>query len=255
MATEEHRPLIHVEHLSRDYQLGQTVVHALRDVSLDVSPGELVAVMGASGSGKSTFMNLLGCLDRPTSGVYLLDGIDVAELDADALAYLRNRNIGFVFQGFNLLPRMSAFENVTLPMVYAGVPSDVMALRGAAALAAVGLANRGGHRPAEMSGGEQQRVAIARALVNGPALILADEPTGNLDSRTSKEIVALLQELNRHGITMVVVTHEPDIAAHFGRTIRFLDGRVVEDRRNPAPLDAARELAEGAKDEAVEAGA
>jgi putative ABC transport system ATP-binding protein len=242
MATPS-EPTIRVEGLSKDYWLGSNVVHALRDVTLDVLPGELVGVMGASGSGKSTFMNILGCLDRPTAGTYRLEGLDTAALSADELADVRNGKIGFVFQGFNLLSRMSARANVRLPLVYAGVPAELAERRAEAALAAVGLADRGDHRPSEMSGGEQQRVAIARALVNGPSLILADEPTGNLDSRTSLEIVAILQQLNAHGITLVVVTHEPDIAAHFGRVVRFHDGRLVEDRRNQAPLEAAAELA------------
>jgi putative ABC transport system ATP-binding protein len=206
------------------------VVHALRSVSVDVHPGEFVAVMGTSGSGKSTFMNILGCLDRPTAGTYQLDGIDVASLTKDDLALLRNRKIGFVFQGFNLLPRLTARDNVMLPMLYAGVPRQLMEQRADAALQAVGLGQRGDHRPVEMSGGQQQRAAIARALVNGPSLILADEPTGNLDSRTSVEVMAILQELNDRGITIVLVTHEPDIAEYCRRVVRFRDGRVVEDR-------------------------
>jgi putative ABC transport system ATP-binding protein len=237
-------PTIRVEGLSKDYARGPNVVHALRGVSLEVHPGEFVAVMGASGSGKSTFMNILGCLDRPTAGVYELDGIDVAGLAKDDLALLRNRKIGFVFQGFNLLPRLTARGNVMLPMLYAGVPHELMERRADAALAAVGLADRGDHRPVEMSGGQQQRAAIARALVNGPSLLLADEPTGNLDSRTSVEVMAIFQELNLHGITIVLVTHEPDIAEFCSRVVRFRDGRVIEDRRSESPKRAARVLAE-----------
>ncbi len=237
-------PAIHVEHLAKDYVLAAGVVHALRDVTLEVASGEFVAVMGASGSGKSTFMNLLGCLDRPTGGTYVLDGIDVAHLDADSLAAVRNRKVGFVFQGFNLLPRMTALGNVGLPMVYAGLSNAAIQQRSLAALAAVGLADRADHRPAQMSGGQQQRVAIARALVNGPTIILADEPTGNLDSRTSVEVMAILQGLNQRGITIVVVTHEPDIALFCKRSVRFRDGRVIEDVRNPNPRSAASILAE-----------
>lgn len=244
IAMSSRPPAIHVEHLSKDYVLSAGVVHALRDVTLDVEAGEFVAVMGASGSGKSTFMNLLGCLDRPTTGSYVLDGIDVAHLDADSLAQVRNRKVGFVFQGFNLLPRMSALGNVSLPMVYAGLSNEVIHQRALAALAAVGLADRSDHRPAQMSGGQQQRVAIARALVNGPTIILADEPTGNLDSRTSVEVIAILQGLNQRGITIVIVTHEPDIATFCKRAVRFRDGRVIEDSRNPNPRVAATVLSE-----------
>jgi len=243
MATlERHDPIIHVEDLTKDYTLGPFVVHALRGVSLDVYPGEFVAVMGASGSGKSTFMNLLGCLDRPTSGSYMLEGLDVAQLSSNELAAVRNRKIGFVFQGFNLLPRMSAQANVALPMAYAGVTRETSERRSTAALAAVGLADRGSHRPSELSGGQQQRVAIARALVNSPAIILADEPTGNLDSRTSVEIMAILQQLNAHGITIVMVTHESDISSFCSRVVRFHDGQVVDDSIQ-VPRDAAAVLA------------
>ncbi len=237
-------PSIHVEHLTKDYHLGDNVVHALRGVTLEVCPGEFVAVMGASGSGKSTFMNLIGCLDRPTSGVYLLDGLDVANLMADDLALVRNRKVGFIFQGFNLLPRMTALGNVMLPMIYAGVPHQMMEERALAALAAVGLEDRADHRPSEMSGGQQQRVAIARSLVNGPSIILADEPTGNLDSRTSIEVMAILQKLNAQGITIVLVTHEPDIATYCKRVVRFRDGRVIQDQANERRRLAAAALAE-----------
>jgi putative ABC transport system ATP-binding protein len=243
-------PTIHVEHLTKDYVLAAGVVHALRDVTLEVRAGEMVAVMGASGSGKSTFMNLLGCLDRPTSGTYLLDGIDVSHLDSDSLAFVRNRKVGFVFQGFNLLPRMTALGNVALPMVYAGLSSEAIHRRALAALEAVGLADRADHRPAQMSGGQQQRAAIARALVNGPTMILADEPTGNLDSRTSVEVMAILQQLHQRGITIVLVTHEADIAAYCKRSVRFRDGRVIEDKVNHRPRNAVAALAELAAEDA-----
>ena len=234
--------VIQVTDMTKDYSRGSNVVHALRSVSLEVHQGEFVAVMGPSGSGKSTFMNVLGCLDRPTSGSYILDGEDVTKLKPTQLADLRNRKLGFIFQGFNLLPRMTALENVALPMVYAGIPGAMRRRRAEVAMEAVGLAARMHHRPNEMSGGQQQRVAIARSLVNAPSLILADEPTGNLDSRTSVEIMAILQRLNQAGATIVLVTHEPDIADHCSRTVVFKDGVVVSDQRNRRIISAAEEL-------------
>jgi putative ABC transport system ATP-binding protein len=234
--------LIRVADLSRTYRLGEVEVAALRGVSLGIGRGECVAVMGPSGSGKSTFMNLLGCLDRPDGGRYFLNGEDVSRLDADQLAAVRNRTLGFVFQNFNLLPRASALENVELPLVYAGVPAAERHRRAVEKLDRVGLAARAGHLPSQLSGGQQQRVAIARALVNEPALILADEPTGALDSRTSVELMALFQDLNAQGITLVLVTHEPDIAAYARRLLVFRDGRLVEDRPVEAPRSAAAAL-------------
>jgi putative ABC transport system ATP-binding protein len=225
-------PLIEVRDLWRVYELGETKVAALQGVSLEIARGELVAVMGASGSGKSTFMNVLGCLDRPTSGSYRLGGRDVAGLSSDERAAIRNRELGFVFQSFNLVPRTSALENVELPLVYGGVPPAEQRERARAALRAVGLEGREGHLPSQLSGGQQQRVAIARALVNRPSLLLADEPTGNLDTRTSLELLALFQQLNREeGITIVLVTHEHDIASYAGRVVSFRDGQIVSDQR------------------------
>ncbi len=222
-------PLIETQGMVKDYRLGSHTVHALRGVSVTIQPAEFVAVMGPSGSGKSTFMNLLGCLDTPTAGRYLLDGKDISNLNGDRLAAIRNKKIGFVFQTFNLLPRMTALENVELPLLYEGTPPRDRRSTARARLEAVGLADRSHHLPAQLSGGQQQRVAIARALINAPALILADEPTGNLDTRTSVEIMALFQRLNRSGITIVLVTHEADIAQYAGRILSFRDGRLIKD--------------------------
>ncbi len=226
--------LIRTRELVKVYRMGDTEIRALDQVSVDVARGEFVAVMGPSGSGKSTFMNMVGCLDRPTSGQYLLDQKDVSKLAADELAAVRNRSIGFVFQQFNLLARTPAVENVELPLVYAGVEKKKRTETAMAMLERVGLRERAHHHPAQLSGGQQQRVAIARALVTEPLLILADEPTGALDSKTSLEIMALLQALNRQGMTVVLVTHETDIARYAGRILVFRDGRVVQDERNRA---------------------
>ncbi len=226
-------PLIAVRELTKHYDMGDFTVRALRGVSLEIGQGEFVAVMGPSGSGKSTFMHLVGCLDRPTSGDYLLDGISVAELDRDERAEIRNGKIGFVFQGFNLLARTSALENVELPLAYAGVGGRARHDRALAALEAVGLSDRAGHFPNQLSGGQQQRVAIARALVTGAPLLLADEPTGNLDSRTSEEIMGLLVSMNEErALTIVLVTHETDIAEFAKRVVVFKDGRIESDRLN-----------------------
>lgn len=237
-ADNQGKPLIVVHNLHKTYQLGQTLVHALRGVSLEVSPGEFIAVRGPSGSGKSTFMNLIGCLDRPTQGSYWLAGRQVSHLSPQEQARIRNRLIGFVFQGFNLLARASAKSNVELPMIYAGLSKDQRERRARQALHLVGLGSRMEHKPAQLSGGQQQRVAIARALVNSPSLLLADEPTGNLDSRTSVEIMAVLQALNRQGLTIVMVTHEPDIAEYTTRHVVFRDGRLVRDEPVSHPRDA-----------------
>jgi putative ABC transport system ATP-binding protein len=230
----EDAPLIVVRELTKHYDMGDFTVRALRGVSLEIGQGEFVAVMGPSGSGKSTFMHLIGCLDRPTSGDYLLDGMSVAELDRDERAEIRNGKIGFVFQGFNLLSRTSALENVELPLAYTGVSGKERRQRALDALEAVGLSQRAGHFPNQLSGGQQQRVAIARALVTGAPLLLADEPTGNLDSKTSDEVMGLLVKMNEdRGITIVLVTHELDISEYAKRVVVFKDGRIAADRLNP----------------------
>jgi len=243
-------PLIETHDIAKDYALGAYVVHALRGISVEVRAGEMVAVVGPSGSGKSTFMNLLGCLDTPSAGRLLLEGRDVSRLNRDALARIRNEKVGFVFQNFNLLPRTSAWENVALPLIYSGLPRKERMARAWAKLEAVGLADRAHHHPSQLSGGQQQRVAIARALVNDPLIILADEPTGNLDSRTSVEIMALFQELNRGGITILLVTHEADIARYASRVLAFRDGRIVNDKPIEEPRRADEILA-GLPQEAV----
>ncbi|WP_373324634.1 ABC transporter ATP-binding protein [Reticulibacter mediterranei] len=242
-ADNQGRPLVVVHDIHKVYQVGQTRLHALRGISLEISPGEFVAVRGPSGSGKSTFMNIIGCLDRPTQGSYELVGRQVSQMSTRDLARVRNRLIGFVFQGFNLLSRASAKRNVELPMIYAGLTRELRERRAREALHLVGLEARMDHKPAQLSGGQQQRVAIARALVNSPSLLLADEPTGNLDSRTSIEIMAVLQALNQRGLTVVLVTHEPDIAEYTSRQIIFRDGRLVRDEPMSNPRDAQAEWA------------
>lgn len=239
------KAVIEVKEIGKRYVMGDQVVHALRGVNLTIEEGEFVAIMGPSGSGKSTFMNLIGCLDRPTSGEYLLNDQAVATMNDNQLAEIRNKYIGFVFQNFNLLPRTSAIKNVELPLMYAGVKNR--AERAKKALDIVGLGQRMNHKPSELSGGQQQRVAIARAIVNDPVLILGDEPTGNLDSRTSEEIMAVFQQLNREGKTVVIVTHEEDIARHCKRIIRFRDGKVLIDEKVENPTDA-REVIKGMVD-------
>jgi len=243
MAIPDARPVIELAHIHKTYTMGDVQVHALRGVSLTIREGEFVAIMGASGSGKSTTMNILGCLDRPTKGTYVLDGQDVSEMSKDERADIRSRKIGFVFQGFNLLSRTSALENVELPMLYAGVSSAERHRRAMESLASVGLAGREQNHPNQLSGGQQQRVAVARALVNDPALILADEPTGNLDSRTSVEVMEIFQRLNRErGITLVLVTHEHDIAQYAQRVVVFKDGKIRKDSQVEHQRNAAEEL-------------
>jgi putative ABC transport system ATP-binding protein len=218
--------------VTKIFELGQIRVRALQNVSLRIDSGDFVAIMGSSGSGKSTLMNILGCLDAPTSGRYLIDGMDVAHMDEDDLADLRNRKIGFIFQSFNLVPRTSALVNVELPLAYAGLKGSERARRAERALSSVGMANRIAHMPAELSGGQQQRVAVARAIVTNPSLILADEPTGNLDSRSTEDVLAIFARLNGEGRTVVLITHEPDVSQQAKRVIRLSDGEVVEDRRS-----------------------
>jgi putative ABC transport system ATP-binding protein len=230
--------LIRTDDLVKDYLVGTQVVHALQGVSVTIQAGEMVAVMGPSGSGKSTFMTILGCLDIPTAGRYFLGGRDISDLDDDELSTIRNQRIGFVFQQFNLLPRMSALSNVELPLLYTDMPASERRGKAQGKLAAVNLEGREDHRPSQLSGGQQQRVAIARALVNDPSLLLADEPTGNLDTRTSVEIMAVLQELHRSGLTIVLVTHEPDIAQHAQRVLTFRDGQLLGDQPVQDRLDA-----------------
>jgi putative ABC transport system ATP-binding protein len=235
--------VIEIQDLVKDYRVGEMVVHVLKGISFEIERGDFVSIMGPSGSGKSTLMNILGCLDKPTSGTYTLDGISVGNLNRDQLAEIRNNKIGFVFQQFNLLARTSAAENVELPMMYTDAPARERHERAMKALLAVGLAGREEHQPSQLSGGQQQRVAIARSLVNDPSIILADEPTGALDSRTSIEIMAIFQRLNREkGITMIVVTHDPDVATYSNRSIHFKDGKLRLDERLAHPRDAHQDL-------------
>jgi putative ABC transport system ATP-binding protein len=233
-------PLIQIHDLTRRYVMGTETVHALRGVSLSIERGEYIAIMGPSGSGKSTLMNLLGCLDSPSSGYYELNGVNVAHMDDNELAEIRNREIGFVFQSFNLLPRSDSLHNVELPLIFAGITSDDRREQAIKALTNVGLAERMHHKPNELSGGQRQRVAVARALVNNPSIVLADEPTGNLDSRTGEEILGLFETLSRKGNTIIVVTHEEEVAQHARRIIRIRDGLIAADEVNPYPRAAKR---------------
>jgi putative ABC transport system ATP-binding protein len=230
--------IISMESIGKIYDTGKIQVEALKNVSMDIGKGEFVSVMGPSGSGKSTLMNIIGCLDRSTSGKYELDGVNISELDDVELARIRNKKIGFVFQSFNLLPKMTALQNVELPMIYAGAGKKERKEKALEALERVGLADRMTHKPNELSGGQKQRVAIARALVNDPAIVLADEPTGNLDTASGEDIMAVFQELNREGVTIILVTHEPDIAQHTKRIIKFRDGFLISDEKVPKPIDA-----------------
>ena len=245
LADQAATPVIAVEDVHKYYNLGETKVHALRGVDLKIEPGEFVAIMGSSGSGKSTFMNMLGCLDKPSSGKYLLEGTDVSQLDKKALAAIRNKKLGFVFQGFNLLSRTTALENVELPTLYAKMEKEQRLARAKEVLTLVGLGERLDHFPSQLSGGQQQRVAIARALVNSPSILLADEPTGNLDSRTSVEIMQIFQALNDQGLTIVLVTHEPDIAEFAKRIVVFRDGKIRRDdpvQKRPRAADVLKTL-------------